>query len=140
MKKKLHIFVLTMLFFAVAVGIFLYVWNNKEDIDIYGTYVSEQNKLFIEISNKVISIIETEQGYLQDYLYSTLYNDNMDKRGFENYVENFIENMKNGIEYERDLDTFYFWPVERDAANFSITLLEDDSISFLNKIYEKANK
>ena len=131
MKKKLHIFVLTMLFFAVAVGIFLYVWNNKEDIDIYGTYVSEQNKLSIEISNKVISIIETEQGYLQD---------NMDKRGFENYVENFIENMKNGIEYERDLDTFYFWPVERDAANFSITLLEDDSISFLNKIYEKANK
>ena len=44
-----------MLFFAVAVGIFLYVWNNKEDIDIYGTYVSEQNKLSIEISNKVIS-------------------------------------------------------------------------------------
>lgn len=137
MKKKLHIFVLVMLFLAVAVGIFLYVWNNKVEIDIYGTYVSEQNKLSIEISNKVISITETEQGYLQDFLYSTLYNDNMDKKGFENYVENFIENMKNGIEYERDSDTFYFWPVEGDAANFSITLLEDDSISFFNKIYRK---
>lgn len=136
MKKKL-ILISVAVVLLIAVAVYMFQQNKKEDNNLDGNYVSETNELNIIINKNIVSIEEIKENYLHDKIYDRMFNENMDKESFENFVQQALKNMKKGVEYVEISNKLVFWPVEGDSASFQISKLEDGEISFINQIYNK---
>lgn len=135
MKKK--IFVLTLFIILFGIGILIFIFEQPKEKSYEGIYFSDSNEASIKIMKEKIYITENQGNYLYQCIYNRMYNENMDKDAFDYFVRQSVAGMKQGVEYVERTDCLRFWPVEEDAANFRIELLDDHSISFFNKIYSK---
>ena len=135
MKKKICILIL--IIFLFGTGIFMYIYFQPKAKSYEGIYYSASNEVTIKIMDGMIYITENQKDYLYQCIYNRMFNENMDKEAFEHFVQRSVANMKQGVEYVERTDLLRFWPVEEDAANFRIELLDNHSISFFNKIYNK---
>ena len=132
-KKKLIIASVSLIIIVIAtIFIYQYIFHKKEEVSFDGTYSSDTGEVTIAVSKGTIRIIENEK----DYIYNRI-NDKMDREAFDVFARTAIDNMANGTEYSLVSDTMVIWPVEGDAATFSIYPLEDGKLSFFNKIYTK---
>lgn len=137
-KKKLIIASVSLIIIVIAtIFIYQYIFHKKEEVSFDGTYSSDTGEVTIAVSNGTIRIIENEKDYIYNRIYDKIYNDKMDREAFDVFARTAIDNMANGTEYSLVSDTMVIWPVEGDAATFSIYPLEDGKLSFFNKIYTK---
>ncbi len=120
-KKKLIIASVSLIIIVIAtIFIYQYIFHKKEEVSFDGTYSSDTGEVTIAVSKGTIRIIENEKDYIYNRIYDKIYNDKMDREAFDVFARTAIDNMANGTEYSLVSDTMVIWPVEGDAATFSI--------------------